>query len=145
LECDARRILRRMLPPAPDRQPHFRRLIALAHEHGHQMVMHSCGAIHRIIPDLIDAGVDALHPLQAKAAKMDAVTLARDFKGKIAFLGGVDTQDLLVNATPAQAKAEVRRVRGLLGPGLVVSPSHKSILPNIPPANIEAMAEAACE
>jgi uroporphyrinogen decarboxylase len=125
--------------------PHFRRLIALAHEHGHQVVMHSCGAIHKIIPDLIDAGLDALHPLQAKAAGMDAATLARDFKGKIAFLGGVDTQELLVNATPAQVKAEVRRVRGLLGPALVVSPSHESILPNIPPANIEAMAEAAHE
>lgn len=125
--------------------PHFQRFIALAHEHGYQVIMHSCGAIHKIIPDLIDAGLDALHPLQAKAVNMDAATLARDFKGKIAFMGGIDTQDLLVNATPAQVRAEVRRVRSLLGPSLVVSPSHESILPNVPPANIEAMAEAANE
>jgi uroporphyrinogen decarboxylase len=125
--------------------PHFQRLIALAHEYGYQVVMHSCGAIHKIIPDLIDAGLDALHPLQAKALNMDAATLARDFKGKIAFMGGIDTQDLLVNATPAQVRDEVHRIRGLLGTGLVVSPSHESIMPNVPPANIEAMAEAANE
>jgi uroporphyrinogen decarboxylase len=125
--------------------PHFRRFIALGHAHGYQVIMHSCGAIHRIIPDLIDAGLDALHPLQAKALNMDAATLARDFKGKIAFMGGIDTQDLLVNATPTQVRDEVHRIRGLLGPGLVVSPSHESIMPNVPPANIEAMAEAANE
>ncbi len=125
--------------------PHFRSLIDLSHAHGYKVVMHSCGAIHKIIPDLIDAGLDALHPLQAQAVNMDAATLARDFKGRIAFMGGIDNQSFLVDATPAQVKDEVRRVRDLLGPCLVVSPSHESILPNVPPANIEAMAEAACE
>jgi uroporphyrinogen decarboxylase len=76
---------------------------------------------------------------------MGADVLARDFKGKIAFLGGIDTQDLLVNATPAGVKAEVRRVKELLGPRLIVSPSHEALLPNIPPANVAAMAEAALE
>jgi uroporphyrinogen decarboxylase len=125
--------------------PHFKSLAELAHRHGHKVIMHSCGAVRKIIPDLIDIGIDVLHPLQANAANMDAATLARDFKGKIAFMGGIDTQNLLVNATPAQVKDEVRRVRGLLGPNLVVSPSHESLLPNVPPANIAAMAEAANE
>jgi uroporphyrinogen decarboxylase len=125
--------------------PHFRQLIRLAHEHGYQAILHSCGAIHKIIPDLLDAGLDALHPLQAQAVNMDAATLARDFKGKVAFMGGIDNQVFLVRATPAQVKDEVRRVRDLLGPCLVVSPSHESILPNVPPANIAAMSEAARE
>ena len=96
-----------------------------------------------MIDVLIDAGVDCLHPLQAKAANMDAETLARDFKGRIAFMGGIDTQDLLVHATPDEIAAEVRRVKDLLGPRLIVSPSHEALLPNVPPANIEAMAIAA--
>lgn len=125
--------------------PHFRRLIDVAHAHGYQAILHSCGAIHKIIPDLIDAGLDALHPLQAQAVNMDAATIARDFKGKIAFMGGIDNQSFLVDATPARVKDEVRRVRDLLGPSLVVSPSHECILPNVPPANIAAMAEAARE
>ena len=76
---------------------------------------------------------------------MDAQTLARKYKGKLAFIGGIDTQDLLVHATPAEIKADVRRVKALLGPRLIVSPSHEALLPNVPPENFEAMAEAAIE
>jgi uroporphyrinogen decarboxylase len=125
--------------------PWFKRFTDLGHRFDYQVLLHSCGSIHKVIDRLIDADVDCLHPLQAKAAGMDAETLARDFKGRIAFLGGIDTQDLLVNATPDEVRAEVRRVRDLLGPNLIISPSHEAILPNVPPANIEAMAEAALE
>ena len=125
--------------------PYFRQLTDLGHRHGLQVILHSCGSIYRVIPDLIDLGVDALHPLQARAADMDAELLARDFAGKIAFMGGVDTQHLLVHGDPESIKEDVRRVKDLLGPCLIVSPSHEAILPNVPPRNIEAMAEAAIE
>lgn len=121
----------------------MRELVELAKSYGYQVVLHSCGSIYKAIPYLIEAGVDALHPLQAKAAGMDAETLARGFKGKIAFMGGVDAQELLVRGRPEEVKEEVRRIKGLLGPFLVVSPSREAILPNVPPENIEAMAEAA--
>jgi uroporphyrinogen decarboxylase len=125
--------------------PWFRRFTAQGHRYGYQVILHSCGSIYRVIERLIDAGVDCLHPLQAKAANMDAETLARDFKGRIAFLGGIDTQDLLIHATPEQIKEEVRRVKELLGPCLIVSPSHEALLPNVSPQNVQAMAEAALE
>jgi uroporphyrinogen decarboxylase len=123
--------------------PWFRRFTDQAHRRGYQVVLHSCGSIHRVIPRLIAAGVNCLHPLQARAAHMDAVTLAGDFKGKIAFLGGLDTQRVLNQGTPAEVKAEVRRIKDLLGPCLIVSPSHEAILPDVPPRNVAAMAEAA--
>ena len=125
--------------------PWFRRFTGQAHRRGDQVVLHSCGSIHRVIPRLIEAGVDCLHPLQAKAARMDAATLARDFGGRIAFLGGVDTQRVLPLGSPEEVKAEVRRVKSLLGPHLIVSPSHEAILPDVPPRNVAAMAEAALE
>jgi uroporphyrinogen decarboxylase len=125
--------------------PWFRKFTEQAHQHGYQALLHSCGAIHKVIDELIDAGVDCLHPLQARAAHMDAETLARDFKGRIAFMGGIDTQDLLVHGTPDEIRDDVRRVKDLLGPRLVVSPSHEALLPNVPPENVLAMAEAAVE
>jgi uroporphyrinogen decarboxylase len=125
--------------------PWFQRFTEQGHRFGYQIILHSCGSIHRVIPRLINAGVDCLHPLQALAKNMDAATLAKDFSGKIAFLGGIDTQYLLVNGSPVQIKEEVRRVRDILGPGLILSPSHEAILPDIPPQNIAAMAEAAVE
>ena len=125
--------------------PWFARFTEQAHAHGYQALLHSCGAIHKVIDRLIAAGVDGLHPLQALAANMDAETLAKDFKGRIAFMGGIDTQRLLVKGTPDDVKADVRRVRKLLGPRLIVSPSHEALLPNVPPRNLEAMAVAALE
>ena len=125
--------------------PWFVRFTEQAHAHGYQALLHSCGSIHKVIDRLISAGVDCLHPLQALAANMDAATLARDFKGRIAFMGGIDTQQLLVHGTPQEVKAEVHRVSRLLGPRLIVSPSHEALLPNVPPANLEAMAVAALE
>ncbi len=125
--------------------PWFRKFTEQAHRRGHQVILHSCGSIHKVIDRLIDAKVDCLHPLQALAADMDAETLARDFKGRIAFMGGVDTQQLLMNGTVEEVKAETRRVRDLLKPCLVLGPSHEALLPNVPPQNVEAMAAAARE
>lgn len=121
----------------------FRKFTEQGHRWGKQVILHSCGAIHKVIEQLIGAGVDCLHPLQALARDMDAETLARDFGGRITFLGGIDVQQLLVHGTPDDVRAEVRRVRRLLGPNLIISPSHEALLPNIPPANTQAMAEAA--
>ena len=123
----------------------FRQFTQQGHRHGYQVILHSCGSIHKVIDRLIEAGVDCLHPLQALACGMDAEALARDYKGRIAFLGGIDTQQLLVHAKPDEVKAEVRRVKRLLGPCLIVSPSHEALLPNVPPENVLAMAEAAQE
>lgn len=124
--------------------PWFRKYTDLAHRHGYQVILHSCGSIYKVIGRLIEAGVDCLHPLQALAANMDAETLAREFKGRIAFMGGIDTQQLLVHGTPAEVIREVQRVKRLLGPRLIVSPSHEALLPNVPPQNVAAMAEEAC-
>jgi uroporphyrinogen decarboxylase len=125
--------------------PWFVRFAEQGRRHGYQVVMHSCGAIHAIIEKLIAAGVNCLHPLQALAKDMDAETLARDFRGRLAFMGGIDMQQLLTHGTPAQVRAEVGRVKQILGPNLIVSPSHEAILPNVPPENIAALAQAAAE
>ncbi|MDR3191806.1 MAG: hypothetical protein LBT87_01935 [Treponema sp.] len=125
--------------------PYFREFTDQAHRHGYNVVLHSCGSIDRVIPRLIDAGVEVLHPIQAMAKNMDAVSLARKYNGKIVFLGGVDTQRLLPFGTPREVREEVRRLKDLFGPNFLVSPSHESILPNVSPENIAAMAETAAE
>jgi uroporphyrinogen decarboxylase len=121
--------------------PWIKKFAEQAHKLGYQVIMHSCGSVYKIIDRLIDAGIDCLHPLQAKAAGMDAENLSNKFKGRIAFLGGLDTQNLLVNGTPDEIKKEVERIKKLLGPELIISPSHEALLPNVPPENILAMAE----
>ena len=107
-------------------------------------MLHSCGSIYRIIPKLIEAGVDVLHPIQAAAANMDAQTLSQ-FKDRLAFIGGIDAQTFFVHATAEEMKKEVERVYSILGPNIVISASHEQILPNIPPRNILAMSQAVRE
>ncbi len=125
--------------------PWFKKLTDQALQRSYQVILHSCGSVFRVIPRLIEAGVNCLHPLQAMAKNMDAETLSKAFHGKIAFLGGVDTQRILNHGTPDDVKAEVRRVKSLLGPCLIVSPSHEAVLPDVPCRNVAAMAEAALE
>lgn len=134
-----------MLSPALIREfalPGTRQLVAQAQEFGLKVIHHSCGAIRPIIPDLIDAGVDVIHPIQALADGMDAEGLKQDFAGRVSFCGGVDAQQLLVFGTAEQVRERVSELVRLFPTGLVISPSHEAILPDTPPANIAAMFEA---
>jgi len=123
--------------------PWLRKFTEQGHQAGYQAILHSCGAVHDVIDRLIDAEVDCLHPIQALARNMDAETLARDFGGRIRFMGGIDAQNLMTNASPEEIKKDVLRVRNILeSQGLIVSPSHEAILPNVPPENVEALADS---
>ncbi|MFI3270021.1 MAG: uroporphyrinogen decarboxylase family protein [Rikenellaceae bacterium] len=119
--------------------PSTKRLVDQAKSYGLKVVHHSCGSIYPIIGDLFDMGVDAVHPIQALATDMQAEKLAVDFAGRGAFFGGIDAQHLLVNGKAEDVAKDVARLKALFPTGLVLSPSHEAILPDIPPANIEAI------
>lgn len=119
--------------------PGTKKLIDQAKSYGLKVIHHSCGSIFPIISDLMELGVDAIHPIQALAQDMDANTLKSNFEGKAVFCGGVDAQHLLVNGTPEQVAAKVTELKTLFPTGLIISPSHEAILPDIPPANVEAL------
>jgi len=122
--------------------PGTRQLVEQAKSYGLTVIHHSCGSVFPIIEDLVGLGVDVVHPIQALAREMDAPNLKAHFDGKVAFCGGVDAQHLLVNGTPAEVGAKVRQLRELFPTGLVISPSHEAILPDIAPANVEALFQA---
>jgi uroporphyrinogen decarboxylase len=111
---------------------------------GAKIFFHSCGSVRSIIPDLIEAGVDILNPVQVNAAKMDSAELKREFGKDICFWGGgVDTQMAFdENHTPAEVRADVRkRLEDFMpGGGFVFNTVH-NIQGNVPPENIMAMWE----
>lgn len=135
-----------MVSPALLKQfvsPCNKRLIQQAKSYGLKVIYHSCGAVSEIIPELIDSGADVVHPIQALATGMEPQSLKQRFGDKVAFCGGVDAQYLMVRGTPDQVSAKVRELREIFPTGLILSPSHEAILPDIPPENIEALISAA--
>ena len=124
--------------------PYYVKLIAIAHKYQKPVMLHSCGSISRIIPDLIDAGISALHPLQSLAQGMDADNLAQ-YKKDLLFVGGIDTQRLLPFGTSAEIREEVFRIAELWGDGWIVSPSHEALLPNVSVENLLALQKAASD
>lgn len=126
-------------------QPQHRRLFDLIKAQSPVKVfLHSCGAIRPLIPDLIDAGVDILNPVQFSAVWMDLASLKQEYGRDLVFWGGgVDTQAVLGKGTPKEVKAHVRRNIEILSPGggFVFATVH-NIQANHPPENVMAMWEA---
>jgi len=125
--------------------PGSRKLVEQAHAYGIKVLYHSCGAVIDAYDELIDIGVDALHPVQVAAKGMDVRKIKERFGDRASFCGAVDIQHLLPNGTPEQVKAAVRELREIFPTGLVISPSQGVLLDDVPPENVAAMLEAARE
>lgn len=137
-----------MLSPESYREmlwPYQKRLISFIKKKTDAFVLfHSCGSVHEFIPYLIEAGVDALNPVQVTARGMDTGGLKKQFGRDITFWGGgCDTQQVLRSGSPSQIKDEVkRRIDDLAADGGFVFTQVHNIQPDIPPENIMAMYEA---
>jgi uroporphyrinogen decarboxylase len=104
-------------------------------------LLHSCGSIYKLIPDLIEAGFEIINPVQLSARDMDLKKLKNEFGNDIVFWGGgCDTRQVLNRGTPQEVRDHVRQNIEILAPGggFVFNTVH-NILPDVPPENIEAM------
>ena len=68
---------------------------------GKPLLLHSCGSIYELIPDLIEIGIDAINPVQVRAANMDSKKLKREF-GKDLTFWGEDNLTHVFTAWPLQ-------------------------------------------
>jgi len=111
---------------------------------GVKIMLHSDGAIRAFIPDLIEAGIQILDPVQPLAAGMDSFEIKRDFGQQLAFHGGIDIQFALPFGTREEVEAEVRtRIQALApGGGFILAPAH-NVQADTSPENVVAMCQAA--
>ena len=116
----------------------------LVHSYGKDVWVHSCGCVDRIIPSLIEMGLDVLNPVQPEC--MDLRKLKERCGGELAFWGGISTQQTLPYGTPDELRTEAREVRALMseGGGYILSPA-QSIQGDVPVENILALLEVARE
>jgi hypothetical protein len=108
---------------------------------------HSCGAVSKFIPSLIEAGFDILNPGQCSATGMEPEQLKANFGDQIVFWGGgVDTQRVLPFGTVTEVREQVLRRCEIFAPGggFVFNTIH-NIQAATPVENIVAMLDAVHE
>jgi len=119
----------------------YRRVFEAVHRVCPFVMLHSCGNITDILPDLIDVGLDVVHPLQPEA--MDVERCRREFGRDITFWGGLGCQSTLPLGTPADVRAEVRhRLRLFAGGGYILAPAG-AVPTDTPVENVVAIIEEA--
>jgi uroporphyrinogen decarboxylase len=112
-----------------------------------KVMLHCCGGVRPLLADLIDAGVDAINPVQISCHGMEPAGLKADFGRRLTFWGGgCDTHQVLARATPAEIRQHVARQIDLFKPGggFVFQQVH-NVLADVPAENVIAMLDAARE
>jgi hypothetical protein len=116
-------------------KPQVKRLCAVAHAAGLKTVYHGCGNASVIYPDLIEAGVDAYNPLEAKAG-LDVVELKRRYGRRWAFNGNLDVRVLATNQRDLVRREVLRKLNAAKGGGYLLQSDH-SIPHDVAPATYD--------
>lgn len=115
-----------------------------------KILLHSCGSMAQIVPDLVEVGLDAWNPVQISARNMEPERLKADLGGMITFWGGgCDTQQVLRAGTLDEIRAHVWHnldvFNGAGAPGGYVFTQVHNIMADVTPERITTMFDAVAE
>jgi uroporphyrinogen decarboxylase len=127
--------------------PPLTRLIRLGRSYGLKTQLHCCGGFEPLLPDMIEAGLDAVHAVQPCCGGMDLRRLKERYGRRIVFNGAVDSHHVLIRGTPATVRRGTREVLRIMMPGggYIAGASHDSILEETPVENVLAMVDTVME
>lgn len=125
-------------------KPYYCRIAQACHEENMHFWLHSCGNNTDIMEDLIDTGLDVLHPIQKHA--MNEKQIVRQYGERMTFLAGMDVQKTLVFGKPEDVRAEVRYLIDTFDrpDGGMCLAAGNGIVEGTPLENIEAFLDEAC-
>jgi uroporphyrinogen decarboxylase len=107
-----------------------RQFFDFCHRQGWKVIMHSCGCLMDLVPDLVESGLDCLQALEVKAG-MDTLGLKTRFGSRLALMGGVDAR-LFSEASDDEFEARVTQLLARLKPdGGYIFMSDHSIPPSV--------------
>lgn len=123
--------------------PGLRRIVDAVHRRGKPFIKHTDGYLWPILQDLIEAGIDALHPIEPQAM-MSLGEVKSKFGDRLCLLGNVDVTYVLPNGSASEVVADVRRCidEAAEGGGYILSSSN-SIHNAVRIENVGVMVEAA--
>jgi uroporphyrinogen decarboxylase len=116
-------------------KPQLKRICDAAHAHGLKIIYHGCGNASAVFEDMIEAGVDAYNPLEAKAG-LDVVDLKRRFGRRWAFNGNIDVRVLATNDRAKVRREVLTKLNAAKGGGYIFQSDH-SMPDNVDPATYD--------
>ena len=123
--------------------PRLRRVNDAWHEHGIKCLFHSDGYLTDVIDDLIEAGIDGLHPIETVAG-MDLKETKEKYGHKLFLAGGIDMSQLLSRAQPSEVEEVCRQAIRVAYPGYFIGSTTESDN-SVKLENLIAMREVAME
>ena len=121
--------------------PVLQRMYSSVHQAGKFVFIHSCGDVDELFDDLIKIGVNCFNPFQPEV--MDVMALLTNYRGRLAFHGGLSTQRTLPYGTVVDVVAESRRLLDHgRGGGYIFAPAH-DVEGDVPLANMLAFIQVA--
>lgn len=125
--------------------PYLERAVGCARKMGVPFIKHTDGYLWPIIGDLVDCGIDGLHPIEP-AARMDIGEVKSKFGGRICVIGNIDCSYILSMGSLEEVRVAVKKVIAKASPGggHIISSSN-SIHPGVKPENFLEMVRVAKE
>ncbi len=121
--------------------PYYKQMFQACKKNGMFIIQHSCGYIDKLLPHMVDVGLNGIQALEP-AAGVDLAYLKETMGDQVAFLGGIDGSNILNFGTPKDIEEEVKRCikAAAYGGGYFAGPSHNVL--SAPWENILALRAA---
>jgi uroporphyrinogen decarboxylase len=111
--------------------PYYKEMVDFLHGYDLPVVFHTCGSTAQALPLIVDAGFDALNPMERKAKDNDPFTFAEKYGDKLAFIGGLDARVFETNDRDIIRREVSHFIKGMKSRGArLVFASDHSISPN---------------
>ena len=96
--------------------PYFAEVVDFFHSYGLPVVLHTCGRMTEAMPLIVDAGFDAVNPMEVKAGN-DLFQFVEQYGDKLAFFGGVDARIYETGDKPLIRREVTRYIQGMKARG----------------------------
>ncbi|MFH0797589.1 MAG: uroporphyrinogen decarboxylase family protein [Candidatus Omnitrophota bacterium] len=121
--------------------PWYKKMAKICHDRGLPVLYHSDGNLWQVMGDIIDAGINAIHPIEPKA--MDIGKLKKEVGDRLCLIGNIDLGYTLTRGTPEEVEEEVRqRIKDIAPGGGYCVGSSNTVTNYVPLENYQAMIEA---
>ena len=106
--------------------PYYKEMVDFFHSYDLPVILHTCGSTAQVLPLIIEAGFDGVHPMERKAKDNDPFTFAEKYGSQIAFVGGLDARVLETNDKETIRREVADYVEGMKARGarLVFASDH---------------------